>query len=435
MPQADSPRDSTASVARPQHIFYGWYIAGGAFLVLILSMGLRSAFGPFLLPIIDDIGLSRAVVSLVVAASMLLYALALPLTGRIVDAGRARPLLAAGTLLTAAGLYFTGRAQSWSALLLWYGFAAALGFAATGHVVFQAILNQWFIRRRGAVLSLLSAAAMGGMGLMTLAAAVLVERFGWRDSHTVLAIIVLAVILPLTLWVIRGRPEDLGLRPDGDLPSSPASGPLGSGELRTAALSVGHERRIPLLEAIQTIPFWMLAGSYFSCGFSMNLLGTHGVPMLIDHGFSPLVASAALGVIGIVGIMGAVGMGIASDRFGRSGFLALIYFVRALGFLLLLLARTPFQLYLLASLAGLVWVGSAAMTSALTADIFGRQSTGTLFGWIYLSHQTGAAAGTYLGGWAYDQLATHAVAFGTCAVLLVLAALISYRIPQRALAA
>jgi MFS family permease len=175
----------------------------------------------------------------------------------------------------------------------------------------------------------------------------------------------------------------------------------------------------------------MLAGGYFSCGFSMNLLGTHGVPMLVDHGFSPLTASSVLGIIGIVGIMGSIGIGIASDRFGRSRFLALIYMVRAVGFVLLVLARTPFELYVLASVAGLVWVGSAAMTSALTADIFGRQSIGTLFGWLYLGHQVGGAAGAYLGGWAYDQLATHTVAFGVCAILLVLGSVASYRIPQK----
>jgi MFS family permease len=404
-------------------IFYGWYIAAGAFAGLIFSMGIRSAFGPFLLPMIDDLDLSRTMVSLVVAASMVVYAVALPLTGRIVDAGAGRRLLIGGALLVAVGLYFTARAESWQELLFWYGFTAALGFAATGHVVFQAILNQWFVRRRGAVLSLLSAAAMGGMGLMTPAAAMLVEEIGWRGANLALATAILVVILPVTFWIIRDRPEEMGLAPDGD-----ALQP----QVRPQSGDTEKLGTVPLTGAIMTAPFWMLSGGYFSCGFSMNLLGTHGVPMLIDHGFSPLTASGVLGIIGMVGIIGSIGIGIASDRFGRSPFLALIYLVRAVGFVLLLLARTPIELYLLASLAGLVWVGSSAMTSALTADIFGRHSTGTLFGWIYLTHQVGGAAGVYLGGWAYDRLATHAVAFGVCAALLVVGSFVSYRIPQKA---
>lgn len=407
-------------------IFYGWYIAASAFAGLTLSMGIRSAFGPFLLPMIDDLGLSRTTISLVVALSMVVYAVALPLTGRVVDAGAGRHLLIGGALLVAVGLYFTARAESWHGLLLWYGFTAALGFAATGHVVFQAILNQWFVRRRGAVLSLLSAAAMGGMGLMTPAAAMLVEQFGWRGTNLALATAILAVILPVTFWIIRDRPEEMGLAPDGD-PLQPHTRPQ-TGDVENPGC-------MPLKGAIITAPFWMLAGGYFSCGFSMNLLGTHGVPMLVDHGFSPLTASSVLGIIGIVGIIGSIGIGIASDRFGRSRFLALIYMVRAVGFVLLLLARTRFELYVLASVAGLVWVGSAAMTSALTADIFGRQSIGTLFGWLYLGHQVGGAAGAYLGGWAYDQLATHTVAFGACAALLVLGSLVSYRIPEKAIQA
>jgi MFS family permease len=401
-------------------VYYGWYIAGAAFFALIFSMGTRSAFGPFLLPMAETLGVSRTMLSLVVAVSMLVFAVSLPIAGRLVDTRGGRPVLIGGTVLLAAALYRTGRSVSFGELLFWYALVAAIGFAATGHVVFQAILNQWFVKRRGAVLSLLSAGAMGAIGLMTPASALLIDFFGWRLAYAVLALAVLLVILPAALWIIRERPEELGLLPDGD--------PVVASRLSSTANI--EASGASLWEACRTRPFWLLAGGYFACGFSMNLLSTHGVPMLVDHGFSYMEASSALGVLGLVGIAGSVGLGVASDYMGRKSMLALIYLVRALGFLLLVSASTPIQLFALGGLAGLVWVGSSAMTSALAADLYGRVSIGTIFGWIYFVHQVGAAVGAYLGGAAYDWLGTHVVAFGVSAVVLVIAALLSYQIPE-----
>jgi len=125
---------------RNGRLYYGWYIAVAAFVALILSMGTRSAFGPFLLPMSEAIAVSRTMLSLVVAVSMLVFAVSLPIAGRLVDAGGGRPVLIGGTVLLAAALYRTGRAVTFEELLFWYGLVAAIGFAATGHVTFQAIL-------------------------------------------------------------------------------------------------------------------------------------------------------------------------------------------------------------------------------------------------------------------------------------------------------
>ena len=407
---------------RSTRVYYGWYIAVAAFFALILSMGTRSAFGPFLLPMAEAMAVSRTRLSLVVAVSMLVFAVSLPIAGRLVDTRGGKPVLLAGTVLLAAALYRTGRAVTFEELLFWYGLVAAIGFAATGQVVFQAILNQWFVKRRGAVLSLLSAGAMGGIGLMTPASALLIDFFGWRLAYAVLAAVVFLVIFPAALWIIRERPEELGLLPDGD--------PVAASRFSSTGGIEASVRGASFWEACHTRSFWLLASGYFACGFSMNLLSTHGVPMLVDHGFSFMEASLALGVLGLVGIVGSVGLGVASDYLGRKNVLALIYLLRAFGFLLLVTASTPFQLFVLGGLAGLVWVGSSAMTSALIADLYGRVSIGTIFGWVYFVHQIGAALGAYIGGAAYDWLGTHVIAFGVTAVVLVIAALLSYRIPE-----
>jgi MFS family permease len=410
------------SPVRNVRIYYGWYIAAAAFFSLILSMGARSAFGPFLLPMASEASFSRTMLSAGVAVSMLVFAAGSPIVGKLVDAWGGRRVLMGGAAVLSAALYATGRATTAGEFFFWYGLAAAAGFVATGHVTFQALLNQWFVKRRGAVLSLLSAGAVGGIGLMTPASALLIDFLGWRGAYTALAVATFLVIFPSALWIVRDRPEEMGLLPDGD--------PIGTGGVDAAREGVKAIESVTLRDACRTKSFWLLAGGYFTCGFSMNLLSTHGVPMLVDHGFSPLEASSALGILGLVGILGSIGLGVASDYLGRKNMLALIYFVRAAGFLLLLMGNSPIQLYLLGGLAGLVWVGSAAMTSALIADLYGRVSTGTIFGWVNFVHQIGAAAGAYLGGWAYDASGTYLLAFVITAGLLVFASWLSYRIPE-----
>src|SRR5262249_1101532 len=153
--------------------------------------------------------------------------------------------------------------------------------------------------------------------------------------------------------------ESMGLTPDG----APAE-PRGPGEPR---------EQTPVGAAMQTPPFWQLGGGMYTCGFSMSLLAAHGVPMLTDHGYHAMTASWALGVLGASGMVGRMLPGAIAARLGRRPVLAWLYATRALLFAALFLVHDrPGALVLIAALGGASMSGSLAMTSALTADIFGR---------------------------------------------------------------
>ena len=132
----------------------------------------------------------------------------------------------------------------------------------------------------------------------------------------IIAGIVLALVMPLCLWVLRDSPESIGMTPDG-----------GALKPRTGPAPV---ERVSAGEAVQTLAFWQLAGSFFTCGFSMSLLSAHGIPMLTDHGYTPMFASWALGVLGGSAIGFTVMLGALSDRLGRRPVLATIYAGRVL---------------------------------------------------------------------------------------------------------
>jgi MFS family permease len=301
---------------------------------------------------------------------------------------------------------------------VYYGVVLALGLSATGHVVASATLARWFVRRRGTAISLLSAASMAGMSLLVPVVMWCILRFGWRASYGLLAVAAVLVSVPLALWVLRDDPEAFGLHPDGIAPE-----PLAAGAVPAIERTAVHE-------AMRVPSFWQLSGGLFNCGFSMSLLSAHGVPMLTDHGFHAMTASTAVGFLGMTSIFGGMALGLLSDRWGRKPVLASVFALRAVAFSMLFLVRDPTMLMVVAAIGGLGLSGSLAMSSALTGDIFGRFSVGSIFGLIFLAHQAGAALGSWLGGALFDATGGYGAAFASACTLLVVAAALSLGIDE-----
>jgi MFS family permease len=144
--------------------------------------------------------------------------------------------------------------------------------------------------------------------------------------------------------------------------------------------------------------------------------------MLTDHGFYAMTASTAVGLLGLTSIAGALAIGVLSDRVGRRPVLAALYLGRAAAFALLFVVGDALTLLLIAALGGLAMSGSIAITSSMTGDIFGRLSVGSIFGTIFLAHQTGSALGAWLGGALFDTTGGYGAAFVTACTLLMVGA-------------
>ncbi|HYE90742.1 MAG TPA: MFS transporter [Terriglobales bacterium] len=400
-------------------VFYGWWVAIAFALMIFLSTGIRFAVGPFLKPMVADLGVDRASFSLVVSVSVLLYGAFMPLVGRLVERLGVRTVTVIGTLVLGGATAATGTLTSLWQLYLVYGVLFGFGLAACGQVVAAAVIARWFNRRAATALSILGAASMAGMSLLVPVAMWLVLAFGWRTTHFIAGGFMIAVLLPLSLWVVRDSPESMGLLPDGDGAGRPAA-------------SARPIERTSVATAIGTLSFWQLGGALFTCGFSMSLLASHGVPMLTDHGYAPMLASWALGLLGGSSFGFAFLLGWIADRWGRRPVLAWLYGTRALLFVGLFLVRDqPWTLLALVALGGATMSGTLAMTSALTADIFGRFSVGSVFGTIFLIHQVGGALGSWLGGVLFEATGGYGAAFAVASGMLLAACLLSLGINER----
>jgi MFS family permease len=235
----------------------------------------------------------------------------------------------------------------------------------------------------------------------------------------VIGAVILVVVMPLCLWVFRDSPESIGLMPDG----APAK----------RGATAGPIERVTAREALQTLAFWQLACSFFTCGFSMSLLSAHGIPMLTDHGYTPMFASWAMGVLGGSSIGFTVMLGALSDRFGRRPVLASIYAGRVLIFSGLFLIRdNPMAILAVAVFGGITLAGTGSMTSALTADIYGRFSVSLVFGLIFLVHQTGSALGSSLAGVLFETTGGYGAAYVAACMLLIGASILALNIDKGA---
>jgi predicted MFS family arabinose efflux permease len=224
------------------------------------------------------------------------------------------------------------------------------------------------------------------------------------------------MLIPVAL-LMRDQPAAIGLRPLGDDGTLPRDEPSET------------TRRTSLREAARTRDFWLLAGSFFICGYTTNgLIGTHLLSHAVEHGFSNGAAASALGMMGMMNIAGTLASGWLSDRYDNRVLLAVYYGLRALA-----IAGLPFVtdvpgLFVFAVLYGLDWVATVPPTVGLTARRFGKASLGAIYGWIFFSHMLGASVAAYAGGVMRDALGNYTAAFFSAALLGFLAAAFALRI-------
>ena len=391
-----------------------WIVLAAVTLCLLASTGVRAVFSVYIKPIEAETGWSRGAMSIAAAISLLLLGATGPLAGRLADRWGPRRVIVIALALLGIGSIASAFIESLWQLYVTVGVLMSVGAGGAALSTGSAVVARWFETHRGAAMGLAAGGMSAGQLVMIPLATALTLAWGWRASFLWLGLGLLALVLPLGAWLVRNAPEERGLRPYG------AAGAALTLAQARAAQQAG---RVTITEAAQTLPFWLLMATFFVCGYtSVGMIGTHFIPHALEHNFTPMQASTALGVMGAMNIVGTVGSGWLCDRVGRRGPLAIFYFVRGLSLLFLLYVWNVPSLHFWAALFGLNYISTVPPTTTLTANIYGRFSVGELSGWIFFSHQVGAAIAAALAGWVYEWTGSYGPAFVSAGLMGFLAA-------------
>ncbi|MGP3533469.1 MFS transporter [Microbacterium sp. RD1] len=419
-------QNSSAPPRRGRRVHPAWWVAAVAFVALLAAAGFRAAPGALMVPLHEDFGWSTSVMSLAVSVNLLLYGLTAPFAAALMDRFGIRQVVATALLLVALGAGGSVLMTAAWQLLLFWGILIGLGTGSMALVFAATIANRWFVRRNGLVMGVLTAGSATGQLIFLPPVAALAEAGGWRPASLVIAAAAV-VAVPIVWLVVRDYPEDRGVLPYGADPAT---------HIPAARATGGAARRAVdgLIFAARHRSFWALAAAFAICGATTNgLIGIHFIPSAHDHGMATTTAAGLLAVVGVFDIVGTVASGWLTDKFDPRKLLVAYYVFRGVGLLLLplLLSDTVHpSMVLFIVVYGLDWVATVPPTAKLCREIFGDRGT-IVFGWVFASHQIGAALAALAAGVIRDGFGTYTYAWWGGAALCVVAAVLSLAVRRR----
>jgi len=396
-------------------LHWAWVVAAASFVALLAAAGFRAVPGVMMTPLHDEFGWSHGTIGLAVSVNMTLFGVTAPFAAALMDRFGVRPVLAAALALIAAGSALsTVMTASWQLVVLW-GVLVGVGTGSISMGFVATIATRWFEARRGLVTGVLTAASSTGQLIFLPLIAEVTARHGWRWASLIVAAAALAVV-PLVVVFLRNYPQDKGLAPYGaGTGAAPAPAPAGGFRAAFDGLLAGL--RVPA--------FWLLAGSFAICGMTANgLIGTHFIPAAHDHGMPATIAAGLLATIGILDVAGTVISGWLTDRFDPRLLLVVYYTGRGLSLALLPALLSPTAepgTWVFVIFYGLDWVATVPPTIMLCRMYFGAAAP-VVFGWVFASHQLGAAVAAAGAGWLRDLQGTYDLAFYLAAGLCLVAA-------------
>ena len=421
LPPADVPP------VRPYRIHPAWVVAGVSFIALIGAAGFRSAPGVLIVPLQDEFGWSRGLLSIAVGINLVLYGLTAPFAAALMDRFGIRTVTTCALVMVALGSGLSVFVTAGWQLVLCWGVLIGLGTGSMALVFAATVANRWFVRRRGLVMGVLTAAGATGQLVFLPLMAWLAQVYGWRAATLLVSAAALAVV-PLVLIFLRNYPADRGVRAYGAPPDGPVTAAPTALEASISSGSAVRRTLRTLVDAAHTRTFWALVGGFAICGASTNgLIGTHFVPAAHDHGMPTTTAAGLLAVVGIFDVIGTIASGALTDRINPRILLAVYYALRGVGLLMLpsLLSDSVHpRILAFVIVYGLDWVATVPPTAALCREIFGVSGT-IVFGWVFAAHQLGAAVASVAAGFVRDLTSDYTAAWLAAAGLCAVAALLS----------
>ena len=361
--------------------------------ILLLSMGTRQSMGLFLGPVSETLGLDTQVFALAIGLQNLALGLGQPIMGSLADRFGTARMLAISASLYVVGLVILSHATGPMDLYVACGIFIGFGASGSGYsLILGAVGRAASPEKRSLCLSVVS--AFGSLGQLVAAPAnqKLIASYGTATTFLILAI-ALGALVPLSA-AMSGKAAD-------------THDPLTEGQTLKQAVR----------EALNHGSYSLLITGYFVCGFQLQFVATH-LPHYLSLNGQGEMAGLAVGLIGFFNFFGTLLFGLLAQKYSKKRMLSVIYAVRSLAFIVfLILPVTQFSVLLFAAWLGFLWLGTVPLTTGLVATMFGVRYLSTLGAFVFVSHQLGSFAGSWLGGVVFDMTGSYDLMW-KCAIAL-----------------
>ncbi|UIZ56685.1 MFS transporter [Acinetobacter sp. SCLZS86] len=358
------------------------YMLIGSAIILALSLGVRHAFGLYLVPMSHEFGWGHNVFSLAIAMQNLIWGAVQPITGAFADKYGSKIVVAVGGALYTLGLLLMAVSSTGLLLNLSVGLILGLALSATSFpVLLSAVGRAAPPEKRSLAMGIASAAGSFGQFIMLPSTLLLLQSVGWSGALIVSAILI-ALIIPLA-WMLKAP---MYQNPNASSVSQPALG-----FKQVLVIAKNHK------------PFWFLALGFFVCGFQVVFIGIHLPSYLIDHGFNATTGTVFLALVGLFNIVGTYTAGWLGGRYSKPHLLMWLYGLRGIAIItFLILPLSIWTIYAFGIIMGLLWLSTVPLTNGIVANMFGIKYLTMLSGVVFFTHQVGSFFGGWLGGLNHD---------------------------------
>ncbi|MCF7982020.1 MAG: MFS transporter [Pseudomonadales bacterium] len=396
------PESSTSvSTDHPsQRIFYGWWNVLASFVGLALSYAMFTVFvfGTFITPLEAEFGWQRGPMSLALTIANITVVFASPLLGVLVDKLGVRKVMLVSVVLL--GLCVGSMSQLNGNIWHYYAMHLLIPFLGAGTLPlsYSRVMIAWFAKRRGIALGVSLAGFGVGATMMPAIAQFIIENWGWREAYLTFAAMVLFISFPLTYFLLRETPQEMGLQPDGNI--SPGDE---NGSIPATDANIGLTAR----EAVKTRSYWLIFGSFALVGIGITSILAHLVPLLIGRGVAPATAAICMSSLGFGLIFGRIFAGFLMDRYFAPYVAAVFLFGLFLGVVILATGAAGPIVFLAAILVGLATGSEISEIAYIVSRYFGPKAFGQIYGVMFAAFQLGSAVGAYAMGRYFDSAGNY----------------------------
>jgi len=381
--------------------------------------------------LIEEFGSSTAVIAGAASLYMLVIGLTGPVAGRLTDRYGPKTLILSGAVISGAGLMLLSQAtEIWHLYVLYL--VVGIGMSGAGVVPVGAAISNWFTRRRGTAMGITTAGiALGALLIVPLTDYLI--SISWQTAFLVLGVINFILIIPPVMLVMKTRPEDAGLLPDGAAPLDEVT----IAEMEAvpgAEVSFDVEPQWTVSKAMRSPSYWLMVAAFFLGGTAIAGILQNEVTFLEAMPIPGIaaVAAIALGFTGGIGGLGKLAFGYLADKISSKYAAILCFSLQLVGVVILIVTQSVAMVWVFVVVFGFAMGGNITLQPLITGELFGTKSFGAIFGWVVLAGAVGAALGPVLMGAIYDASGSYSLAFTTVLVIyaVAIAALFFARRPR-----